>query len=138
MFKENQNNINTSSEVSLQDKLMRRMLDVGIEDDKIIATLSEFKDEDFSSKSNDIALEEIRELRNDIASLHQSNKSESITDIANSYNIRNKQEVQIMERIQDKITELEQLKANNGELIKEIDNRIDNAAKELEAIQSYN
>lgn len=91
MFKENQNNINTSSEVSLQEKLMRRMLDVGIEDDKIIATLSEFKDEDFSSKSNDnIALEEIRELRNDIASLHQSNKSESITDIANSYNIRNK------------------------------------------------
>lgn len=91
MFKENQNNINTSSEVSLQDKLMRRMLDVGIEDDKIIATLSEFKDEDFSSKSNDnIALEEIRELRNDITSLHQSNKSESITDIANSYNIRNK------------------------------------------------
>ena len=58
MFKENQNNINTSSEVSLQEKLMRRMLDVGIEDDKIIATLSEFKDEDFSSKSNDIALEE--------------------------------------------------------------------------------
>ena len=90
MFKENQNNINTSSEASLQDKLMRRMLDVGIEDDKIIATLSEFKDEDFSSKSNDIALEEIRELRNDIASLQQSNKSESITDIANSYNIRNK------------------------------------------------
>lgn len=90
MFKENQNNINTSSEVSLQDKLMRRMLDVGIEDDKIIATLSEFKDEDFSSKSNDIALEEIRELRNDIASLQQNNKSESITDIANSYNIRNK------------------------------------------------
>lgn len=90
MFKENQNNINTSSEVSLQDKLMRRMLDVGIEDDKIIATLSEFKDEDFSSKSNDIALEEIRELRNDIASLQQSNKSQSITDIANSYNIRNK------------------------------------------------
>ena len=91
MFKENQNNINTSSEVSLQEKLMRKMLDVGIEDDKIIATLSEFKDEDFSSKSNDnIALEEIRELRNDIASLHQSNKSESITDIANSYNIRNK------------------------------------------------
>lgn len=91
MFKENQNNINTSSEVSLRDKLMRRMLDVGIEDDKIIATLSEFKDEDFSSKSNDnIALEEIRELRNDIASLHQNNKTESITDIANSYNIRNK------------------------------------------------
>lgn len=95
MFKENQNNINTSSEVSLQDKLMRRMLEVGIEDDKIIATFSEFKDEDFSSKSNDIAsndiaLEEIRELRNDIASLHQSKKSENITDIANSYNIRNK------------------------------------------------
>lgn len=90
MFKENQNNINTSSEVSLQDKLMRRMLDVGIEDDKIIATLSEFKDEDFSSKSNDIALEEIRELRNDIASLQQNNKTESISDIANSYNIRNK------------------------------------------------
>ena len=66
------------------------MLDVGIEDDKIIATLSEFKDEDFSSKSNNIALEEIRELRNDIASLYQSNKSESITNIANSYNIRNK------------------------------------------------
>ena len=90
MFKENQNNINTSSEVSLQDKLMRRMLDVGIEDDKIIATLSEFKEEDFSSKSNDIVLEEIRELRNDIASLHQNNKTESISDIANSYNIRNK------------------------------------------------
>ena len=34
MFKENQNNINTSSEVSLQEKLMKRMLDVGIEDDK--------------------------------------------------------------------------------------------------------
>ena len=65
------------------------MLDVGIEDDKIIATLSEFKDEDFSSKSNDIALEEIRELRNDIASLQQNNKTESISDIANSYNIRN-------------------------------------------------
>ena len=65
------------------------MLDVGIEDDKIIATLSEFKDEDFSSKSNDIALEEIRELRNDIA-LQQNNKTESISDIANSYNIRNK------------------------------------------------
>lgn len=90
MFKENQNNTNTSSEVSLQDKLMRRMLDVGIEDDKIIATLSEFKDEDFSSKSNDIALEEIRELRNEIASLQQNNKTESISDIANSYNIRNK------------------------------------------------
>lgn len=90
MFEENQNNINTSSEVSLQDKLMRRMLDVGIEDDKIIATLSEFNDEDFSSKSNDIALEEIRELRNDIASLQQNNKTESISDIANSYNIRNK------------------------------------------------
>ena len=89
MFKENQNNINTSSEVSLQDKLMRRMLDVGIEDDKIIATLSEFKDEDFSSKSKDIALEELRELRNDIA-LQQNNKTESISDIANSYNIRNK------------------------------------------------
>ena len=43
-----------------------------------------------------------------------------------------------MERIQNKITELEQLKANNDELIKEIDNRIDNAAKELEAIQSKN
>lgn len=69
---------------------MRRMLDVGIEDDKIIATLSEIKDEDFSSKSNDIALEEIRELRNDIASLQQNNKTESISDIANSYNIRNK------------------------------------------------
>ena len=90
MLEENQNNINTSSEVSLQDKLIRRMLDVGIEDDKIIATLSEFKDEDFSSKSNDTALEEIRELRNDIASLHQNNKTESISDIANSYNIRNK------------------------------------------------
>lgn len=69
---------------------MRKMLGVGIEDDKIIATLSEFKDEDFSSKSNDIALEETRELRNDIASLHQNNKTESISDIANSYNIRNK------------------------------------------------
>lgn len=90
MLEKNQNNINTSSVVSLQDKLIRRMLDVGIEDDKIIATLSEFKDEDFSSKSKDIALEEIRELRNDIASLHQSKKSESITDLANSYNIRNK------------------------------------------------
>lgn len=43
-----------------------------------------------------------------------------------------------MERIQNKITELEQLKVNNDELIKEIDNRIDNAAKELEAIQSKN
>ena len=43
-----------------------------------------------------------------------------------------------MERIQKKNTELEQLEANNGELIKEIDNRIDNAAKELEAIQSEN
>lgn len=43
-----------------------------------------------------------------------------------------------MERIQNKITELEQLKANNDELIKEIDNRIDKAAKELEAIQSKN
>ncbi|WP_314023284.1 hypothetical protein [Gemella sanguinis] len=43
-----------------------------------------------------------------------------------------------MERIQNKITELEQLEANNGELIKEIDNRIDNAAKELETIQSEN
>lgn len=65
------------------------MLDVGIEDDMIIATLSDFKEEDFSSKSKDIVLEEIRELRNDIASLHQNNKSESISDIANSYNIRN-------------------------------------------------
>lgn len=114
------------------------MLDIGIEDDKIIATLSEFKDEDFSSKIKYITLEEIRQLKNDMASLHQNNKSESITDIANSYNIRNKQEVQIMERIQNKITELEQLEANNGELIKEIDNRIDNAAKELETIQSEN
>ena len=43
-----------------------------------------------------------------------------------------------MERIQNKITELEQLESNNNELIKEIDNRIDNAAKELEAIQSKN
>ena len=43
-----------------------------------------------------------------------------------------------MERIQNKITELEQLEANNDELIKEIDNRIDNVAKELEAIQSTN
>lgn len=43
-----------------------------------------------------------------------------------------------MERIQNKITELEQLKTNNDELIKEIDNRIDKAAKELEAIQSKN
>ena len=43
-----------------------------------------------------------------------------------------------MERIQNKITELEKLEANNDELIKEIDNRIDNAAKELEAIQSTN
>ncbi len=43
-----------------------------------------------------------------------------------------------MERIQNKITELEQLEANNDELIKEIDNRIDNAAKELEAIQNKN
>lgn len=43
-----------------------------------------------------------------------------------------------MKRIQNKITELEQLEANNDELIKEIDNRIDNAAKELEAIQGEN
>lgn len=43
-----------------------------------------------------------------------------------------------MERVQNKITELEQLEANNDELIKEIDNRIDNVAKELEAIQSKN
>lgn len=43
-----------------------------------------------------------------------------------------------MERIQNKITELEQLEVNNAELIKEIDNRIDNAAKELESIQSTN
>ena len=43
-----------------------------------------------------------------------------------------------MKRIQNKITELEQLKANNDELIKEINNRIDNAVKELEAIQSKN
>ena len=70
---------------------MKSMPDVvGIEDDKIIATLSEFKDEAFSSKSNNIALEEIRELRNDIASLYQNNKSESTTDIENSYSIRNK------------------------------------------------
>ena len=34
-----------------------------------------------------------------------------------------------MEKIQNKIIELEQLEANNDELIKEIDNRIDNAAK---------
>jgi hypothetical protein len=39
---------------------MNRMLDIGIEDDKIIATLSEFKDEDFSSKIKYITLEEIR------------------------------------------------------------------------------
>lgn len=43
-----------------------------------------------------------------------------------------------MERIQNKIAELEQLEANNNELIKEIDNRIDKAVKELEAIQSKN
>lgn len=43
-----------------------------------------------------------------------------------------------MERIQDKIKELEQLEANNDELIKEIDNRITNAAKELETNQSEN
>lgn len=43
-----------------------------------------------------------------------------------------------MERIQNKITELEQLEANNDELIKEIDNRIDSATKELETIQSKN
>ena len=43
-----------------------------------------------------------------------------------------------MERVQNKIAELEQLEANNNELIKEIDNRIDNAVKELEAIQSTN
>ena len=43
-----------------------------------------------------------------------------------------------MEKIQNKITELEQLEANNNELIKEIDNRIDKAAKDLEAIQSKN
>ena len=43
-----------------------------------------------------------------------------------------------MEGIQNKVTELEQLEANNDELIKEIDNRINNAAKELEAIQSKN
>lgn len=43
-----------------------------------------------------------------------------------------------MERIQNKITELEKLEANNDELIKEIDNRINNAAKELEAIQNKN
>jgi hypothetical protein len=43
-----------------------------------------------------------------------------------------------MEKIQNKITELEQLKANNDELIKEIDNRIDSATKELETIQSKN
>lgn len=43
-----------------------------------------------------------------------------------------------MERIQNKITELEKLEANNDELIKEIDNRIVNAAKELETIQSKN
>ena len=34
-----------------------------------------------------------------------------------------------MEKIQNKIIELEQLEANNDELIKEIDNRIDNADK---------
>lgn len=43
-----------------------------------------------------------------------------------------------MEKIQNKITELEQLEVNNAELIKEIDNRIDNAAKELESIQNTN
>ena len=43
-----------------------------------------------------------------------------------------------MSRIQNKITELEKLEANNDKLIKEIDNRIDNAAKELETIQSKN
>ena len=43
-----------------------------------------------------------------------------------------------MERVQNKITELEKLEANNDELFKEIDNRIDNAVKKLEAIQSTN
>ena len=43
-----------------------------------------------------------------------------------------------MEKIQNKIAELEQLEANNDELIKEIDNRIDSATKELETIQSKN
>lgn len=43
-----------------------------------------------------------------------------------------------MKKIQNKITELEQLKANNDELIREIDNRIDNAAKELETIKNKN
>lgn len=43
-----------------------------------------------------------------------------------------------MEKIQNKIIELEQLEANNDELIEEIDKRIDKAVKELEAIQSEN
>lgn len=71
----------------MNKELKNKIIEVGIEEDKATEVIELFNNENSSVST------ELKELRSDINGIYQEvreSKKESISDIANTYNIRNR------------------------------------------------
>lgn len=71
----------------MNEELKNKIIKLGIEEDKATKVIELF------NNNNDGVTTELRELRSDINGIYQEvkeSKKESISDIANTYNIRNR------------------------------------------------
>ena len=71
----------------MNKKLKNKIIELGIEEDKATEVIELFNNENSSVST------ELKELRSDINGIYQEvreSKKESISDIANTYNIRNR------------------------------------------------
>lgn len=71
----------------MNEELKNKIIELGIEEDKATKVIELF------NNNNDGVTTELRELRSDINGIYQEvkeSKKESISDIANTYNIRNR------------------------------------------------
>ena len=71
----------------MNEELKNKIIELGIEEDKATKVIELF------NNKNEGVTTELRELRSDINGIYQEvkeSKKESISDIANTYNIRNR------------------------------------------------
>lgn len=71
----------------MNEELKNKIIELGIEEDKATEVIELFNNENSSVST------ELKELRSDINGIYQEvreSKKESISDIANTYNIRNR------------------------------------------------
>ncbi len=71
----------------MNEELKNKIIELGIEEDKATKVIELF------NNNNEGVTTELRELRSDINGIYQEvkeSKKESISDIANTYNIRNR------------------------------------------------